>query len=70
MNVIPLKKAKIKQKSITSFLGGKKESLQSIVSQHAAALDDFSIHAMSKSKFFRESIGAKLETFVVYGIVV
>ena len=52
------KKAKIKQKSITSFLEGKKESLQTIVSQ-LAAVDGFSIHAIGKSKFIRDSISVK-----------
>ena len=68
------KKAKTKQKSITSFLEGKKGSLQSTVSQ-VVAVDDFSIHAIGKIKFICESISAKLEafvvcTFVVYCIVV
>ena len=52
------KKVKIQQKSITSFVNIKKESLQTIVSQFAA-LDGFSIHAICKSKFIRESISAK-----------
>ena len=43
---------------ISSFLEGKKESWQTIVSQ-LAAVDDFSIHANGKSKFIGDSIRAK-----------
>ena len=52
------KKVKIQQKSITSYVNIKKESLQTIASQ-LAAVDGFSIHAICKSKFIRESISAK-----------
>lgn len=52
------KKAKFQQKSIMSFVSVEKESLQSIVSQ-LAAVDGFSIHAICKSKFIRESLCSK-----------
>ena len=52
------KKVKIQQKSITSFVNIKKESLQTIVLQ-LAAVYGFSIHAICKSKFIQESISAK-----------
>ena len=52
-----------------SFLEGKKESLQTIVFQ-LAPVDSFSIHAIGKNKFIRESISGKLDAFVVCSFVV
>ena len=52
------KKVKIQQKSITSFVNIRKKSLQTIVSQ-LVVVGGFTIHAICKSKFIRESISAK-----------
>ena len=52
------KKVKVQQKSTLPFVSVKIESLKGIVSQ-LAAVYDFSIHSVGKSKFIRESLSAK-----------